>query len=108
MIVGSDELPFRIYKASANYCTSLEALTGISANDLKKCESELPTVPFFKQPVLGVLNIAANDTEENEDHIDAETVFESNEIYNTLSNSFLIFRETNNKSTFAFYLLGSC
>uniref|UniRef100_A0AC35F0N9 Elongator complex protein 2 n=1 Tax=Panagrolaimus sp. PS1159 TaxID=55785 RepID=A0AC35F0N9_9BILA len=84
MIVGSDELPFRIYKASANYCTSLEALTGISANELKKCESELPTVPFFKQPVLGVLNIAANDTEENEDHIDAETVFEKRPTTNQL------------------------
>uniref|UniRef100_A0AC34FFE0 Elongator complex protein 2 n=1 Tax=Panagrolaimus sp. ES5 TaxID=591445 RepID=A0AC34FFE0_9BILA len=84
MIVGSDELPFRIYKASANYCTSLEALTGISANELKKCELELPTVPFFKQPVLGVLNIAANDAEENDDHIDAETVFEHRPTTNQL------------------------
>uniref|UniRef100_A0A914YAT8 Elongator complex protein 2 n=1 Tax=Panagrolaimus superbus TaxID=310955 RepID=A0A914YAT8_9BILA len=84
MIVGSDELPFRIYKASANYCTSLKALTGISANELKKCEIKLPTVPFFKQPVLGVLNIAANDVEENYDTTEAETVFERRPTTNQL------------------------
>ena len=77
MAVGSDELPFRIYKASANYCNSIENLVGIQAESLKTQETKLPTVPFFKQPVLGVLNIAADDAEENDEPVESEAVFES-------------------------------
>ena len=79
MVVGSDELPFRIYKGSANYCSSVENITGIKPEELMKQEIALPTVKFFKQSILGVLNIAADDAQENEDQADSEDVFDLHE-----------------------------
>uniref|UniRef100_A0AC34QXS5 Uncharacterized protein n=1 Tax=Panagrolaimus sp. JU765 TaxID=591449 RepID=A0AC34QXS5_9BILA len=69
MIVGSDELPFRVYRASANYVESVKNLVGLDSEKLRKNEKSLPTTPFFKQAVLGVLNVAAGDSQaDDEDH----------------------------------------
>uniref|UniRef100_A0A7E4VMN9 Elongator complex protein 2 n=1 Tax=Panagrellus redivivus TaxID=6233 RepID=A0A7E4VMN9_PANRE len=63
LAVGSDELPFRIYKASGSFIQTLKQLTDIDINELKRPGEELPTTAFFKQPVLGVQNVAANGDE---------------------------------------------
>ncbi|KAE9546222.1 hypothetical protein FO519_010566, partial [Halicephalobus sp. NKZ332] len=83
MLVGSEELPFRVYRASSNYVESVKNLVGLEGNELMKIEKSLPTTPFFRQPVLGVLNVAAGD-DEGEDNDQVGMVFTERPTVNSL------------------------